>query len=272
MKRPLFCELCPFAFRLSRMKGIFLRKMKDAFSKARFCRQRSTQPLAVSITSHSSLIRRKLAGVDPQLQDNKATNMALAEPHINGILIQPGETFSLWRLLGNTTARKGYLPGLIIKCGKATEGEGGGMCQLSNLLHWMALHSELSITEHHHHERFNLFPDDDRRVPFGLGTSIVYNYLDYRLTNNTPRTYQILLHTDGELLHGELRADAAEEFHYTIRAKNDRFVRTEEGIYRRSDIFKDTHDTSGSITETKHLLSTNALVMYDVADEQLSPN
>ena len=270
MKRPLFCELCPLAFRLSRMKGIVLRKLKDAFSKLRFSRKRMTEPLPICIATHASLIRRKLAGVDPQLQDNKATNMALAAPRLNGILIQPGETFSLWRLLGNTTKSKGYLPGLVIKCGKAAPGEGGGMCQLSNLLHWMILHSELSITEHHHHERFNLFPDDERRVPFGLGTSIVYNYLDYRVTNNTSRTYQLLLHTDGEFLHGELRADKEESFRYAIRVENDRFVRTAEGIRRRGDIFKDTIDNAGHTIKKEHLLSTNALVMYDVAEELLS--
>ena len=144
------------------------------------------------------------------------------------------------------------------------------MCQLSNLLHWMILHSELSITEHHHHERFNLFPDDERRVPFGLGTSIVYNYLDYRVTNNTSRTYQLLLHTDGEFLHGELRADKEESFRYAIRVENDRFVRTAEGIRRRGDIFKDTIDNAGLTIKKEHLLSTNALVMYDVAEELLS--
>ena len=58
-------------------------------------------------------------------------------------------------------------------------------CQLSNLLHWMVLHSDLTITEHHHHDRFDLFPDDGRQVPFGMGTSIVYNYLDYRVTNTS---------------------------------------------------------------------------------------
>ena len=272
MKRPLFCELCPFAFRLSRLKGIMLRKLKDAFSPCRFSRTRSTEALPIVIMKHSSLIRRKLAGVSPQLQDNKTTNMSLAAPCLNGILIRPGETFSLWRLLGNTSARKGYLPGLVIKCGKATEGEGGGMCQLSNLLHWMALHSELSITEHHHHERFNLFPDDDRRVPFGLGTSIVYNYLDYRLTNNTERTYQILLNTDGELLYGELRADTAEPARYAIRVENDRFVRADDGIRRRGDVYRDTLSADGSRQKTEHLLSTDALVMYEVEEKHISPN
>ncbi len=263
MKRPLFCELCPLAFRLSRLKGILLRKLKDALSRQHFCKEKAPQPLAHSVAQHASLIRRKLEGVNEELQNNKAKNLALAAPCINGILIRPGETFSLWRLIGNTTARKGYLPGLVIACGKPTAGVGGGMCQLSNLLHWMVLHSALTITEHHHHERFNLFPDDRRQVPFGLGTSIVYNYLDYRVTNNTTRTYQFLLSTDGEYLRGELRADAPESQSYCVKVEKDDFIQEEDGIYRCCDIYREVTQSNGE-TRTEHLLSTHARVMYDI--------
>lgn len=143
------------------------------------------------------------------------------------------------------------------------------MCQLSNLLHWMVLHSALSITEHHHHERYNLFPDDRRQVPFGLGTSIVYNYLDYRVTNNTPRTYQIMVWTDGENLHGELRADSPEEQSYRIRVERDCFTKEKDGIYRCCDIYRDITTADGH-TSSSHLLSTHARVMYDVAPEDIS--
>ena len=209
-----------------------LRKLKDALSRARFSNTLSATPLAALIKSHSSPICRNLEGVNQELQRNKAVNLSIAIQQLNGIIIAPGETFSLWHLVGDTTAQKGYLPGLVIHGGKPTAGVGGGMCQLSNLLHWLVLHSELSITEMHHHERFNLFPDDRRQVPFGLGTSIVYNYLDYRFTNNTTHTYQILLSTDGEYLHGELRADGAEEQTYRIRVEKDCFIKKQDGIYR----------------------------------------
>jgi hypothetical protein len=95
--------------------------------------------------------------------------------------------------------------------------------------------------------------------------------LDYRVTNNTSRTYQLLLHTDGDFLYGELRTDKEEAFRYSIRVENDRFVRTTEGIRRRGDIFRDITDQSGRTIKKEHLLSTNALVMYNVAEELLSP-
>ena len=120
-----------------------------------------------------------------ELQNNKAINLQLAAPKVSGIIINPGETFSFWKLVGNPSKRRGYQMGLTIVNGNTSKGIGGGMCQFTNLIHWMTLHTELDIIEHHHHDEYDLFPDFGRKVPFGTGTSIYYNYLDYRIQNNT---------------------------------------------------------------------------------------
>lgn len=52
--------------------------------------------------------------------------------------------------------------------------------------------------EHHHHDKVDLFPDFNRQIPFGTGTSIYYNYLDYRFRNDTQALYQLLVWVDGE--------------------------------------------------------------------------
>ncbi|MDU6359766.1 MAG: VanW family protein [Clostridiales bacterium] len=59
-------------------------------------------------------------------------------------------------------------------------------------MHWMILHSPLTITEHHH-DNLDLFPDYGSQIPFGTGTSIHYNYLDYRFTNTTDNTFQLMI-------------------------------------------------------------------------------
>lgn len=35
------------------------------------------------------------------LQENKAVNLAIAAPKVNGITIKSGETFSFWKLVGH---------------------------------------------------------------------------------------------------------------------------------------------------------------------------
>ena len=180
MRRIYLYQLGPCGYALSRKKEILLRNWQDRLHRVRFAETYSEALLPIVINRHNSLIRRKLGNVDLQLQENKAVNLALAAPKINNILIKPGETFSFWHLVGHTSAKKGYKEGLTISNGKPSQGIGGGLCQLTNLIHWMILHTPLEITEHHHHDALDLFPDHKRVIPFGTGTSICYNYLDYR--------------------------------------------------------------------------------------------
>lgn len=265
MKRKLFCEISPLTYKISVEKNIFMRRLSDLFNmKVRFASEKSNEPLPVRVYSHKSLIRRRLGNVDMRLQENKAVNLSIAAPKVTGILIKPGETFSFWRLVGRDSKRKGYLEGLTIANGKTSSGIGGGMCQFTNLIHWMVLHSELTVTEHHHHDGFDLFPDFGRQIPFGTGTSVMYNYLDYRVRNDTDRVYQLLVSTDGEYLCGELRADKSQNFKYNIKAEDERFVREDGAVYRCGKVVRTTVDCdSGNVVCTEVIRENHARVMYD---------
>ena len=268
MKRKLFCELSPFTYRLSTEKEILKRDVKDLLGKFRFARQRTEDPLPVLVYRHNSLIRRRLGNVNMQLQENKATNLALAVACLDGVLIRPGDTFSLWKLVGRTSKRKGYKEGLTIERGKPSQGIGGGLCQLSNLIHWMVLHSDLTITEHHHHDGLDLFPDYGRQIPFGTGTSISYNYLDYRFRNDTGNTYQLKLWVDGEYLRGELRACAPLPNTFHIHAENEFFSREDGVVYRNGQVFRDVVDAAtGRCLESRLIRTNHARVMYECPPE-----
>jgi len=203
--RKLFCEISPFTYKISMKKGIFLRKLKDFFAGNSFARKKTIEKMPIVLYKHKSLIRRKLGNVNLELQENKAVNLSIAAPKINGIVVNPGEVFSFWRLVGEATKKKGYKEGLTIRKGITSSGIGGGMCQFTNLIHWMILHTPLDIIEHHHHDNIDLFPDFGRQVPFGTGTSVAYNYLDYRFKNNTNQPFQIIVYTTDEYLCGEIR-------------------------------------------------------------------
>lgn len=263
-KRKLFCEISPLCYEISVFKGCLMRYWQDFSAKESFCKKRSGDPLPAVIQKHKSLIRRKLGDVDMTLQENKAVNLALAAPAISGILIRPGETFSLWRLVGRTSQRRGFKEGLMIKRGKPDRGIGGGLCQLSNLIHWIILHTPLEITEHHHHDNVDLFPDFGRQVPFGVGTSISYNYLDYRFKNNTQQTFQLFIDTDDRYLNAELRAEVPLSVKYHIESRNEYFSRENGSIFRNSEIWRQCIDKiSGSIIEENLLKTNHARVMYD---------
>lgn len=264
MGRKLFCEISPLTYKISVYKCRIVRTIKDLFSEEKFAKEKSEELLPVSIYKNSSLIRRRLGDVNMEYQENKAANLALAVPKVNKVLIKPGETFSFWHLVGNTTEALGYKVGLTIDKGNPSSGIGGGMCQFTNLIHWLVLHSSLKICEHHHHDGVDLFPDYNRQVPFGSGTSIVYNYLDYRVKNNTDNVYQIVVYTDGEYLFGELRAKKHEKFKYNIKSENEYFSLENDGVYRNGEIYRNTIDPlSGRTVKTELIKKNHAKVMYD---------
>ena len=265
-KRKLFCEISPLTYKISEQKGILLRSAKDLLTEHHLAKTRAEEPLPYCIYKHNSLIRRRLGNVDMQLQENKAVNLGIAAPKIDKILIRPGETFSFWHLVGNTTAKKGYKEGLTISSDKTQAGMGGGMCQMTNLIHWMILHSDLDITEHHHHDRFDLFPDFKRTIPFGTGTSIMYNYLDYRFKNNTKRTYQLIIYTTDEYLCGELRADHRQRNKYHIVAENEYFSRENGEVFRNGEVYRIRIDTkTGNQLEKTLIRRNHARPCYDTS-------
>lgn len=263
MPRRLFCEISPVTYQISVFKEQLRRYIRWAFTR-NFARSFSAEPLPELVYSHESPILRKLGNVDMRLQQNKAVNLSLAAPKVNGILIRPGEVFSFWRLVGNCTASKGYKPGLLIGTGGPTEGVGGGMCGFTNLLHWVALHSPLKITEHHHHNEYDLFPDSERQIPFGTGTSILYNYLDYQLRNDTDNTFQFLVWAEDDLLHCELRAEKTVRIIYEITEEEQYFVKQGSDYYRHNRVTRRAIDKeSGNEIDRVLLIENHAKVMYD---------
>ena len=264
MRRKLFCEIAPWAYRLSVEKCILARKVRDKLRGMKFAMEKSSELLPVLVYKHNSLIRRKLGNSDLLLQENKAVNLAIAAPKINAVLIRPGETFSFWKLVGRDDVGHGYKVGLTIAHGKPASGVGGGLCQFTNLIHWMVLHSDLKIVEHHHHDGLDLFPDYHRQIPFGTGTSIFYNYLDYRFRNDSQNTYQLLTYTDGEYLHGELRALNALPYAYHVHSRDEHFARENGVVYRKGIVERQVIDkVTGRCLQCDVIRENHARVMYD---------
>ena len=270
MGRKLFCELGPAAYKLSAAKETLRRKIGDAvmsFSgRVRFAKlnkKDKTTHLPVIVKSHSSVLLRRLNGVDMKLQENKAKNIALACEKINGMLVRPGETFSFWRSIGRPTAKKGYLDGLVISKNGFLADVGGGLCQMANMIHWLVLNSPMTVTELHHHTDA-LFPDDRRRVPFGTGTSVCYNYIDYRFTNGTDQAVQILVWTENGELCGELRAERQFPFRYRLTEENHHFTMENGKYYRVSQVWRSVIDrASGETSRRELILDNHSEVMYD---------
>lgn len=264
MERKLFCEISPLTYKISLRKEITRRKIEDLFTdRDKIAKTHSDTELPNIVKSHSSVLVRKLHGVDIRLQENKVTNIRLACERINGLVIHPGETFSFWRTLGEATKKKGYQEGLAIRNGKPTTGIGGGLCQMANMVHWLVLNSPMTVTELHHHSDA-LFPDERRRVPFGTGTSVFYNRSDYRFRNDTDQDVQLLVWIDGGELCGELRSERPYPYRYKLVEEDHHFKKENGKFYRNSKVYRIVIDRETDREIRKELLLDNhSEVMYD---------
>jgi len=82
---------------------------------------------------------------------NRRKNIKIGAEAINGILIAPGEEFSLVRVLGEVSAETGYFPELVIKDNKTIPEYGGGLCQVATTIFRSAIQSGLPITARRNH-------------------------------------------------------------------------------------------------------------------------
>ena len=264
MKRKLFCDINPTCYKISVKKETLRRNIKDFLSSEKIAKEKSPELLPNILKSHSSVLVRRLEGVDIRLQENKVTNIRLAAEKINGIIINPGETFSFWKAVGKTTEKEGYLEGLVIKRGgKLGADIGGGLCQMANMVHWLVLNSPMTVTELHHHSDA-LFPDERRRVPFGTGTSVVNNYVDYRFKNNTEQKVQIVVWIEDGELCGELRSEKPYPFRYKLVEENHHFRKEGEKFYRISQVYRLVIEReTGKEIKKELILDNHSLVMYD---------
>lgn len=262
-KTKLFCDINPTCYKISLQKEICKRHIKNFLSKEKFAKVKSRERLSNLVSDHHSNMIKRAPGVELELQFNKAVNIDLACKQINGTLIRPGETFSFWKAVGKTTRRKGYKDGRIIKKDRLVSGLGGGLCNLSNTIHLLVLHSPLKVTEFHKHSDA-LAPDQGKRVPMSAGTSVSYNNLDFRFRNDTEQTLQLCLWCEGEDLHAELRSETAFPWHYRIFEEDHHFKKEGEKYYRVSKIYRETIDSATKEPIARDLIWDNhSKVMFD---------
>ncbi|OCA82990.1 vancomycin resistance protein [Bacillus sp. FJAT-27225] len=233
-----------------------------------YANERDRVLLPHSAFGHQTPLIRKLQGVDISYQQNKITNLKLAVEKINGIIIKPGETFSYWKLIGSPTKRKGYVDGMVLHYGRFMKGIGGGLCQLSNLIYWMTLHTPLTVTERHRHS-FDVFPDSNRTQPFGSGATCSYNYLDLRIKNETDVPYQLHVRLTDTHLVGEWRCEEPQLYVYHIFEKDHSILPAYWGGYiRHNELWRKAYNRQHKLVSEEFITENNAIMMYEPLLEQ----
>ncbi|PHI30407.1 VanW family protein [Budvicia aquatica] len=270
MRKPLSCYH-PILYWLRVQQKRIFRRLAWACSSRRYAQEkRPDQRLDHRFIKHTSKLIRQLGDSDIALQHNKVINLRLATEAIGGIIIGPGEYFSFCQLVGKPSRERGFVEGMELSFGEARSGIGGGICQLSNLIHWMAMHSPLVVIERANHS-FDPFPDEGRVLPFGSGAAIFYNYIDLVLHNPTEDSFQLVFNVAEHQLEGELLCSKPRTVKYHIYQKAHRFVGRGKRIYRQNEIWRDisTKGQEPIVLHSECLYQNDVIVKYDVAEARI---
>jgi vancomycin resistance protein VanW len=137
--------------------------------------------------------------------ENKKHNLTIAAQRINRVLIRPNELFSFWHLVGQPNRRNGYLPGRTLVNQTLKAEYGGGLCQLSGLLYYLALKAGLQINERYPHS-VDIYTDETRFTPLGSDATVVYGYKDFRFFNTLQQPICFHIDVQSDAIVGQLCA------------------------------------------------------------------
>jgi len=139
------------------------------------------------------------------LTAGKVQNLRVACAALDGVTVAAGDVFSFWKQLGRVTTGKGYVTGRELRSGCMVPALGGGLCQISGLLHAVALKAGLEILEKHNHSMSlpgaPLAPERD--------ATVFWNYVDLRF--RAAFTWQVHAKVTAENLVVSIRAGRASE-------------------------------------------------------------
>lgn len=125
-------------------------------------------------------------------------NIRTAARQFHGLLVAPGEKFSMAQAMGEISLNNGYAEALIIFNGQTIQGVGGGVCQVSTTLFRAAFFSGFPINERHPHAyRVKYYEKENgNRINSqlaGLDATVYVPLVDLKFTNDTP--YWLLMET-----------------------------------------------------------------------------
>ena len=144
---------------------------------------------------------------------------------------------------------------------------GGGVCQISNLLFHLFLRTPLTLVERHCHGAKD-FPDPPGDVLTGVDATVSEGWLDLKVTNETPVTYQLQLDVGQEQITGRILADAPPAYQYQLANRGLAYIRRGDTVWEEVDVLQQAYSTaSGQLACTRFLYHNACPVGYTLPPE-----
>lgn len=132
--------------------------------------------------SNSGLVA-SITLTSPSSGANRNHNLWLACSRLNGLVINPGETFNWFRDHGPASAARGYRQAIVYQGTQSVLGYGGGVCQVSTTIYQAAKAAGLKMEERHIHNKPVSYTKwgNDATVSYGAQNLIIRNNKNYKI-------------------------------------------------------------------------------------------
>ncbi|HNH25873.1 MAG TPA: VanW family protein, partial [Anaerolineales bacterium] len=126
-------------------------------------------------------------------------NIVTAAAQYDGLLVAPGEVFSMGSVLGDVSLENGYAEALIIYGGRTIKGVGGGVCQVSTTLFRTVFFAGYPVVERYSHAYRVPYYEMDQSGSVdgnlvGMDATVYFPLVDFKFKNDTP--YWMLMETN----------------------------------------------------------------------------
>ncbi len=167
--------------------ALLRRQTTDRLHRRVFARARNIADFPHRLSSY------ELAIVDYPGQEHlaaaKRVNQRLLAADVDGVVVEPGCTFSFWALANRPTAARGFLQAAALKDGILGTDIGGATCLLSTVIFNALLLAGFDVEERRCHSVDSY--GDRRYFELGRDATIEYGYIDLRMRNGNPLAVQL---------------------------------------------------------------------------------
>ena len=123
--------------------------------------------------------------------DARIQNIVAAAERYHGLLVAPGETFSMGSVLGDVSLENGFAEALIIYGGRTIKGVGGGVCQVSTTLFRTVFFAGYPVAERYSHayrvSYYEMDASGSVDTDFaGMDATVYFPLVDFKFVNDTP--------------------------------------------------------------------------------------
>ena len=122
--------------------------------------------------------------------DARIQNIVAAAKQYHGLLVAPGETFSMGSVLGDVSLENGFAEALIIYGGRTIKGVGGGVCQVSTTLFRTVFFAGFPVIERYSHAYRVSYYEMDASGSVdstfaGMDATVYFPLVDFKFKNDT---------------------------------------------------------------------------------------